>query len=118
VSADGTTVATKFWFGGGKSCEEVRCDAGFGTLDCVSIEDEKSSSLNDRCEVFLMTGARTCFVFGGASGTDTGAGAETAGAGWPERVVRFAPGTTVAVLEGAVVADFAAAGGGGGVFGA
>jgi hypothetical protein len=55
----------------------------------VSIEDEKSSSLSERCEVFLMTGARTCLIFGEVSGMGTG---------WTEGVPGFAPGTTVVAL--------------------
>ncbi|MCL2591447.1 MAG: hypothetical protein FWD67_11410, partial [Betaproteobacteria bacterium] len=94
VGVGDTTVSVNRWFSGGKFCEEAQCCAGLGTLDCVSIEDEKSSSLNERCEVFLMTGARASLLFGGTSNAEAAPG--------------FVPGATAVALEGDVAAGFAA----------
>ncbi|MCL1825432.1 MAG: hypothetical protein FWG26_05730 [Betaproteobacteria bacterium] len=68
----------------------------------MSIEDEKSSSLNERCEVFLITGARTGLVFGEMPGAE---------AGWTRGESGFVLGMTVAALgEDAVAAGLGAAG--------
>ena len=105
-----TGVSTGAWTGSGgtamsieKFCEEVHC-CGLGTLDCESIEEEKSRSFNERCEVFLMTGARTWLVLGEALGV---------GAGLAGGAPGLVPGVPTVVPEGAGATFFATAAGGG-----
>ena len=96
MRAGGTSVSAECAFSGGKSCAEVQCCAGLATRDCVSIEDEKSRSLSERCETFLTIGANGGRTPGGSVAVvdAEGGGGEDAGTGVDDGALATGLGAT------------------------